>query len=297
MCSFSSSSRSSSCFGSKAPSPIKNMNISGISKGSIILSQNKALLNKNTKGYAYPPLGRMNSSRKSSASGCDGLTSVKHEGERLSKLRNQFYRLNANKTPSSPSTPQPELNRGDSDGIKSALRASTSMGMARHPTSSLASLAICSSTSSLGFTEPSVKVELTGVCFSGTSLSSRTPVKAVGSVENLNKLLPTGLPSNSSKKQCTPSLCRSVVTDPKSQGVISEEEKSEPGAKSSSPRSAERSCSPSSNEFCLNGKPEESDVNELTDELMNAPELDLLSDPASSPEKSPDKENFGLQTS
>lgn len=68
------------------------------------------------------------------------------------------------------------------------------MGMMIHPTSSLASLAICSSTSSLGPNEPSVKVELAGVSYTGKSLTSRTPVKGVGSMENLNKLLPTGLP-------------------------------------------------------------------------------------------------------
>lgn len=67
------------------------------------------------------------------------------------------------------------------------------MGVVMHPTSSLASLAICSSTSSLGPNEPTVKVELAGVSYSGKSLTSRTPVKAVGSMENL-KLLPTGLP-------------------------------------------------------------------------------------------------------
>ena len=55
------------------------------------------------------------------------------------------------------------------------------MGTMMHPTSSLASLAICSSTSSLGPNEPTVKVELAGVSYSGKSLTSRTPVKAVGS--------------------------------------------------------------------------------------------------------------------
>lgn len=57
--------------------------------------------------------------------------------------------------------------------------------------------------------------------------------------------------------------------------MISEEEKSEGGAKSSSPHSPESKHvlrhSPKSSEFCLNGKVCEEENNPMTDELMNAP--------------------------